>query len=73
MKQQTNVQQEVRPLNLKQLAAIYEVSVRTLKGWLEPFLEEIGETGVRTFTPKQVRIIFDKLGEPKSGFHSGTI
>lgn len=70
MKQQNPVQQEVRPQNLKQLAATYEVTPRTLKGWLEPFLKEIGEMTGRTFTPKQVRIIYDKLGEPKSGFSS---
>ncbi|MEO6830932.1 MAG: hypothetical protein ABI378_01770 [Chitinophagaceae bacterium] len=68
MKQETTVQQEVKPTNLKQLAGIYEVSPRTMKGWLEPFVSQIGEMMGRTFTPKQMRIIYDKLGEPKSGF-----
>lgn len=72
MKPQIPVQQEVKPQNLKQLAATYEVSPRTLKGWIEPFMNEIGEMMGRTFTPKQVRTIYDKLGEPKSGFTSGT-
>lgn len=65
MKQQTLVQHEIKPLNYKQLAAIYDVTYRTLKSWLEPFMEDIGEIRGKTFTLKQVRIIYDKLGEPK--------
>jgi DNA-directed RNA polymerase specialized sigma24 family protein len=65
MKQQTTMQHEIKPLNYKQLAAIYDVTHRTLKSWLEPFMEEIGELRGRTFTLKQVRIIYDKLGDPK--------
>lgn len=66
MKQQSIVQNDIKPLNYKQLAAIYEVTHRTLKSWLSPFTEEIGEMRGRTFTLKQVRIIYEKLGEPKS-------
>jgi hypothetical protein len=74
MKQQTHVQQDMKPLNYKQLAAIYEVSHKTLKSWLEPFMEEIGEMRGRFFTLKQVRTIYEKLGEPKSsGFPGGTM
>jgi hypothetical protein len=73
MKQQIQLPPEVKPLNYKQLAATYEVTHKTLKGWLEPFMEEIGAMRGRTFTPRQVRMIYDKLGEPKSGFSSGTI
>lgn len=62
-----NVQKEMKPLNYKQLAAIYEVSHKTLKSWLEPFMEEVGEMRGRFFTLKQVRIIYDKLGAPKGG------
>lgn len=65
MKEQTNVRNEISPLNYKQLAAIYEVTHRTLKSWLEPFMDEIGEMRGRTFTLRQVRLIYEKLGEPK--------
>lgn len=65
MKQQTHVQ-EMKPLNYKQLAAIYEVTHKTLKSWLEPFMEEIGEMRGKSFTLKQMRLIYDKLGEPKN-------
>lgn len=66
MKPQNNVQPEMKPLNYKQLAAIYDVTHKTLKCWLEPFMEEIGEMRGKTFTLKQVRIIYDRLGEPKN-------
>lgn len=62
-----NVKQEIKPLNYKQLAAIYEVTHKTLKCWLDPFMEEIGEMRGKTFNLKQVRMIYEKLGEPKSG------
>lgn len=65
MKQQTTVQTEIKPLNYKQLAAMYDVTHRTLKSWLEPFTAEIGEMRGRTFTIRQVRMIIEKLGDPK--------
>lgn len=71
MKQQNPVQPELKPLNYKQLAAIYDVTHKTLKCWLQPFMEEIGEMRGKTFTPMQVRIIYQRLGEPKSGFAPG--
>ena len=61
------MQQEIKPLNYKQLAAIYEVTHKTLKCWLDPFMNDIGEMRGKTFTLKQVRTIYEKLGEPKSG------
>ena len=68
MKQQGTIQHELKPLNYKQLAAVYEVTHKTLKSWLKPFLGEIVEIRGKTFTIKQVRTIYEKLGEPKSGF-----
>lgn len=65
MKPQTTVQTEIKPLNYKQLAALYEISHRTLKSWLEPFSAEIGVMRGRTFTIRQVRMIIEKLGDPK--------
>lgn len=64
MRQQTDVRIEIKPLNYKQLAAVYEVTHKTLKKWLEPFSTEIGEVRGKVFTLKQIRIIYDKLGEP---------
>jgi hypothetical protein len=56
----------VRAYSLKELAALYEVTPRTIKIWLEPFEEFIGEKKGRLYTIKQVQIIFDKIGDPKA-------
>jgi hypothetical protein len=55
---------QLRPYSLKELAALYEVKPRTIKLWLEPFLEIIGVKKGRFYTIKQIEIIFDKIGEP---------
>jgi hypothetical protein len=49
---------------LKQLAKQYKVDKRTLIDWLKPFKERVGERTGRIYTPKQVGIIFECLGEP---------
>lgn len=56
----------IRPCSLKELAALYEVTPRTIKIWLEPFEAAIGEKKGRLYTIKQVQIIFEKIGEPKA-------
>jgi hypothetical protein len=52
-------------MTLTQMAAKYKVCSRTIKKWIEPYLDEIGRPQ-RTyiFTPEQVRKIFEKIGEP---------
>ena len=54
----------IKAMNKKELAALYSVSLTALNRWLEPFKEKIGKERGRTYTPKQVRIIFECLGEP---------
>ena len=54
----------LRPYSYKELTALYGISQRTLKTWLAPFMEEIGEKHSRYFTVRQVRIIIGKLGLP---------
>lgn len=48
----------------KELARLYNVTTVTLDSWLRPFQSEIGEYRGRLYTPKQIAIIFSKLGEP---------
>jgi len=55
---------EIKAYSLGELAALYEVSVRTMNRWLKPHLETIGKREGRFYTIKQVTIIFDKLGMP---------
>lgn len=57
-------QPPIKCYNLKQLAAIYGESTRIIKKWLEPHKEIIGEKTGQYYSPKQVTIIFDKIGFP---------
>lgn len=48
-----------------ELAAAYGVCLNTLKKWLKPHAEALGQyTGKRVLTPNQVQIIYDRIGEP---------
>jgi len=62
----TNIQNEtvIRGYTLKELAALYGVSTKCLRTWMQPHNEHIGEKKGRYFTALQVRIIFDRLGLP---------
>lgn len=52
--------------NLTGLAHDYKVSVKTMRKWIKPFLEEIEmDHKSRIFTPKQVSIIHKKLNPPE--------
>ena len=51
-------------MNTKQLAALYKVNTETFNKWLKPFKKKIGKRIGNLYTPKQVKIIFDCLGEP---------
>ncbi|MBX7227788.1 MAG: DUF4248 domain-containing protein [Chitinophagales bacterium] len=57
-------QDYLRPCCLKDLAMMYDVKPRTIKVWLKPFEEAIGEKNGRYYTIRQMEIIFEKLGEP---------
>jgi hypothetical protein len=54
----------IKAMNKKQLADLYGVSVNTFSKWLKPFKDRIGKLMGYIYTPKQVRIIFECLGEP---------
>lgn len=48
-----------------QLASMYGVCVETFTKWIKPFQTEIGKmSGRYTYTPAQVKIIFEKIGQP---------
>ena len=63
-KNYTIVDCEIRPYTTKQLFALYGVSDKTFRKWLQPFREEIGKKRGLFFTIEQVKVIFDKLGTP---------
>lgn len=53
-----------RPQTKQELANAYGVTLRTISSWLEPHLHEIGAKKGRTYTPKQIKIIYDLIGHP---------
>jgi transposase len=48
----------------KELAEKYNISVKTLNKWLKPFEKKIGKVNGYFFNPKQIKIIYECLGEP---------
>lgn len=57
-------QTPITAYNTKQLAQLYNISPDTFRNWIKPFKETIGKRSGHLYTPKQVKIIFDSLGEP---------
>jgi transposase-like protein len=55
---------EVKPYSTKELSHIYGVCDKTLRKWMKPFANEIGEKQGRYFTVAQVEVIFSRLGLP---------
>ncbi|MHB8258691.1 MAG: hypothetical protein ACYDCN_00405 [Bacteroidia bacterium] len=49
----------------KELAELYEVSEKIFRTWLPPFENDIGKKMGRFYNPKQVKIIFEKVGFPE--------
>lgn len=49
-----------------QLAALYKINPATFTRWLVPFIDRVGHphNGSRIYTPAQVAIIFECLGDP---------
>ncbi len=55
----------MKPCNLKELLGRYCVSTKTMRSWLQPHEEIIGKrTTSRYFTARQMRIIYECIGEP---------
>lgn len=54
----------IKPYTSKEIAGLYGVSPKTLRTWLQPHKQVIGEKVSRYYTALQVRIIFERLGTP---------
>jgi DNA-binding transcriptional MerR regulator len=52
------------PYTPGELAALYRVSTKTLRTWLEPHLTKLGKRKSKYYTSRQVKIIFECVGEP---------
>jgi len=55
---------KIKAYSKKELCALYNISYRVLKVWLTPFKNKIGKYKGLKYTPAQVKIIFEVLGEP---------
>lgn len=49
----------------KELCSLYEVSMKTLQSWLAPLQGKLGDYRGRAYSPLQVKMIFEFLGEPE--------
>ena len=47
-----------------QIARSYGICVRTLNNWLSRFPEIVIDAKTKILTPEQVKMIYDKIGEP---------
>ena len=56
----------IRPYTTGELAALYNIGVKTFRNWLVPFKEEIGPKRSHFYNVTQVRVIFKRLGIPGS-------
>jgi len=54
----------IQPYTLKQLAALYRCTERTLNKWLKQLKKDLGPRVGHFYNPKQVRVIVERLGEP---------
>jgi len=54
----------VKAYSISELAALYYVSTKTFKTWLKPYTKAIGPRPGRYYTTRQVRTIFESIGEP---------
>ncbi len=50
--------------SFKSLAVAYKTTVRTLQKWLAPYPEIGIKRYQKLLSPKQVAMIFEKIGEP---------
>lgn len=66
MKQNDNTSTNVRikVYSVQEVAQLYGISGKRLKKWLNPFEKEIGHRNGHFYNPKQIKIIFDRLGDP---------
>lgn len=57
---------EIKSYTKKEIRLLYKVTQDVLRRWLKPIQKDLPNynPNARIFTPAQVRVIFEKLGEP---------
>ena len=56
---------QVKAYSKHELVELYKVSWKIIKVWLEPHENEIGKRIGHFYTPKQTKIILERLGIPE--------
>lgn len=51
-------------MGVLELSRLYNVSEYTMRRWLKPIREQLGDRVGQKYTPKQVQLIFDHLNPP---------
>jgi len=67
MKQKENTSDKIRirSYSVKEVANLYGVSGKILKKWLDDYENEIGDRKGHFYNPRQMKVIFDRLGAPE--------
>jgi hypothetical protein len=60
---------EIKPYMPNELARFYQVSHPTFNKWIKGIAEKLGKRNGQYFSVKQVEIIFEELGLPKTIFY----
>lgn len=63
-KDSSNTSWIIQPCSIKQLAEVYNVSIKIIRGHLKPIQKEIGKRIGHSYNMKQVLFIVDHLGIP---------
>ena len=56
---------DIQPYSVKDFARIYKVSRKTVRRWIKPFENDVGERNGHYYNVCQVKTIFEKLGLPE--------
>lgn len=56
---------QVKAYSKHELVELYKVSWKIIKVWLKPHEDEIGKRIGHFYTPKQTKMILEKLGVPE--------
>lgn len=54
----------IRFYSRKELCALYKISSSIFSSSIAHLRDEIGKKGTKMFNPRQVRLIFEELGDP---------
>jgi len=71
--EEINTTQILTVLTLKEIAIMYGVSDRTVRKWLKPHENKIGEKVGWYYSVNQVKIIFQCLGLPNRTIENKTV